>query len=578
MAMSASPGETAMGDRLSEVEARLAAVERRLSALESARGQPGYDAEETPDEAASAALAEDSISNAATHLGRILLIFGGAYLLRAITDYGFLPTLAGLPLGAVYALLWLYMAYRCGATATLRVSAVLYGGVSVLLGLPMLVEAVTRFEVLSGPQSAVALILFCALTLTVAVLRNLRSLGWLITAGGMLTAGFLLQVSRVAIPFTVTLLILGLVSLWIVYLRHWRGLQWLGAAGANLGIVLLAVLSRHEQWAVGVGDAYFLAAALWCAYLLSFAVRSHVQGQPPGVFETAQAVFASAVSFGVAFFAAQVSARYMAILAALALLFGVGAYALAFTPETRAARGRSFFFYSSLGLALVVGGSALLIPTATAAVAWALLAVVMAWLSGRQERVAMSLQCTILLVAAGLGSGAFGTGLFALISDPVETWPGLAYPPLVVAGAAVACLFIPVAQRSDRWGTMASLPQLIVLLLAVWIVGGLVVMLLAPVLAAVPGPSADLGTLATLRTAVLAVAAVTLALSSRHRRWPEARWLAYPVLATVGVKLLLEDFPNGRPLTLFMALALVGGALILVSKLLPRRNTRTAEA
>jgi hypothetical protein len=44
------------------------------------------------------------------------------------------------------------------------------------------------------------------------------------------------------------------------------------------------------------------------------------------------------------------------------------------------------------------------------------------------------------------------------------------------------------------------------------------------------------------------------------------------VLVAVGVKLLFEDFPNGRPVTLFMALALVGGALILVSKLLPRRS------
>jgi len=49
------------------------------------------------------------------------------------------------------------------------------------------------------------------------------------------------------------------------------------------------------------------------------------------------------------------------------------------------------------------------------------------------------------------------------------------------------------------------------------------------------------------------------------------------VLMIVGVKLIIEDFPNGRPLTLFMALGLVGGALILVSKLLPRK-ARTADA
>jgi hypothetical protein len=73
-----------------------------------------------------------------------------------------------------------------------------------------------------------------------------------------------------------------------------------------------------------------------------------------------------------------------------------------------------------------------------------------------------------------------------------------------------------------------------------------------------------------VRTAVLSASAVVLALSSRYRRWPEARWLAYPVLVSVGVKLVFEDFPHGRPVTLFLALGLVGGALIAVSKLMRR--------
>ena len=69
-----------------------------------------------------------------------------------------------------------------------------------------------------------------------------------------------------------------------------------------------------------------------------------------------------------------------------------------------------------------------------------------------------------------------------------------------------------------------------------------------------------------------------LALSSRHDRWTEARWLAYPLLALVGIKLILEDFPNGRPLTMLIALALVGGALILVAKLQRRIRSETTKA
>ena len=190
----------------------------------------------------------------------------------------------------------------------------------------------------------------------------------------------------------------------------------------------------------------------------------------------------------------------------------------------------------------------------------------------------MSLHCTALVIAAGVASGGLGMGIAALAGDATQTWPGVSLAQVAAAAAAVACLFIPVAQQSERWGKASGLPQLIVLGLSVWLVGGLLVALAAPLLTAAPGPSADLGKLATLRTAVLAASAVTLAWSSRHPRWPEARWLAYPVLAAVGLKLVIEDFPHGRPVTLFMTLGLVGGALIIVSRFMRRRKDKPLEA
>lgn len=559
-----------MNDRLAEVESRLAVVERRLRELEARARVAREGTEPVPVER----LREGALSNAATYLGRVLLIFGGAYLLRAITDYGFLPTRAGIPTGAAYALLWLYMAWRAAGHPQGHAAARVYGAVSIFLALPILVEAVTRFELLSGAQSAMALTACCTLYLLVAALRDLRSLAWLAVAGGLLTAAVLSKASGAALAFAVFMLALGFATLWIVYLRHWRGLQWLGAAGANLGVVTLVALSNNAHWTIEPLAAYLLALLLWCGYLLSFAARSHLQGHAPGVFEPAQAMISSAVACVVAIYMAQSGHAGLAAFGALALVLGLGAYGLAFTPATRAARGTGYYFYATLGLALIVAGSALLFSPARAAVAWALAAVILAWSSGRHDRVSLSLHCTLLLIAACAGSGVLGTGLHAFAGDAAAPWPDLAAAEVLVAFATVACLFIPVAQRSERWGPLAVLPQLIVLLLAGWSVGGLVVAALAPAVAGVPGTGADPGTLAALRTTVLSVAAVALALSSRFPRWPEARWLAYPVLIAVGIKLAIEDFPSGRPLTLFIALALVGGALILVSRLLPRRTAQ----
>jgi hypothetical protein len=175
--------------------------------------------------------------------------------------------------------------------------------------------------------------------------------------------------------------------------------------------------------------------------------------------------------------------------------------------------------------------------------------------------------------AAGAGSGLLSSGLEALSGEPSNGWVLLKPPQIGVAAATVACLLIPVAQRSDRWGVLAGLPQLVVLALSVWGVGGLIVAASAQWLAGTGGMEPDLAVLAAIRTAVLSAASVTLALSSRHWRWPEARWLVYPVLVLVGLKLFIEDFPNGQPASLFVALAFVGTALLLVARILKREPT-----
>ena len=555
-----------MEGRVEAIEFRLAAVEQRLNALEGAQAGLPTSNEEAP----APELGEGLVSNASTLIGSVLLIFGGAYLLRAITDLKFVPTALGIFLGATYALIWLFMAYRVGRNDNQRTRALFYGVSSIVLALPLLVEAITRFQLLSGRQGVVALTIFCALALLVAVARNLRILGWLVTAGGIVAAFVILNASHSAIATVTFLIILGLGSLWAVYGRQWMGTQWLGALGANAGVVVMTILSGSDQWSVLPLTALLLAVVLLLTYMVSFTVQTHIRGENAGLFETAQGLLTTGIVFGAAIIASQSGQLVLAEVGIPSLLLGTCVYGLALTPETRTTRGRNFYFYSTLGLGLIVAGSALLMSPAMAAVTWSLMALAMAWFSGRYGRVSLSLQCTFLLLAAGVSSGILATGFNAFAGDFSALWPPLLPWHLIVALTTVACLFIPVAQRSDRWGILAGVPQPIVLALSVWEVGGIMVLYLAPYLADVRGPEADLAILAALRTAVLAASSVTLALSSRFKRWPEARWLVYPVLMLVGVKLFLEDFPRGQPVTLFVALALVGSSLILVARLLNR--------
>lgn len=557
-----------MTDQIAELESRLVAIERRLSALEGSVPQ-----ERGPDRTApEPTLGDGFVSSASTHLGRVLLIFGGAYLLRAITDYQFVPTGIGIFMGATYGLFWLWQAWRKGGSEPQRAKAAFYGCTSVLLLLPLLVEAVNRFELLSGAQGVAALAVFCVLALGVAASRNLRSIGWFVIAGTVGTAIALLVVSQEAQLVAALLLLLGIASLWTVYWREWMGPRWLGALGANIGVIALLAFSRSEQWTLSPRVPVVFAALLLLLYLVSFVIQTHRRGRDISVFEVAQALAATVIAFVAAILAARSGEVSLAPIGMMAVVIGIGSYALAFTPGTRAVRRQNFYYYSTLGLVLAVAGSSLVMPSTWAAVTWSVLAIATAWGSGRTGWVSLSLQCTFLLIAAGVGSGILVSGAQALVGSAGAGWPPFLLSHLGIAAATVVCLFIPVAQQSERWGKLAGLPQLIVLALSVWEVGGLLVTYFGSLLANAAADEPNIAVLAALRTAVLSAASVTLALSSRHWRWPEARWLVYPVLVLVGIKLFVEDFPNGQPATLFVSLAFLGGALLLVARLLKREQ------
>ena len=77
----------------------------------------------------------------------------------------------------------------------------------------------------------------------------------------------------------------------------------------------------------------------------------------------------------------------------------------------------------------------------------------------------------------------------------------MTYAHVGVAAATVACLFIPVAQESERWGALAGLPQLIVLALSVWEVGGLIVAYGSLTIAGTNGTELNLAALEALSPA-----------------------------------------------------------------------------
>ncbi len=75
-----------------------------------------------------------------------------------------------------------------------------------------------------------------------------------------------------------------------------------------------------------------------------------------------------------------------------------------------------------------------------------------------------------------------------------------------------------------------------------------------------------------MRTGVLSIVAIGLALAARRKVLQELRWLVYPVLVLGLFKVVVEDLRLGNPLGLFFAFGMIGGALILAPRFLRRRE------
>ena len=560
-----------------ELQESQRAIERRIALIEHALAAAGHTGAVDTIPPAAARPSDDTVPHAPryahdlvtvlSYVGRTFVALGGAYLLRALTDSAVLPQPAGIALGLAYSVLWLAMADRAAA-ANLRLSAAFHGLVTTIIAFPLLWEAVTRFHLLGPDTAAAALTMTTALMLAVALRQRLQVLAWIAVVPALATSLALVSATGVVLPFAVVAIVLALGTLWIGYGADWVLLRWPTALVADLMVLALVARVSSRSWPDR--PAYIIAVQLLLltGYVASVVTRTLVRGRDVNVFEVVQTAAALTVGFGGAVYVAQATGFGATFLAAINLAVGVGCYGVAFAfVAHRQGLRRNFYFYTSLGMILVIVSTTLLLKGAAVAVMWTTLAVLTSWLALRVSRAALNLHAAVYVIAAASVSGLLSSATTALVGSVDAPWAPLSPIALLVLAGAVLCWSIPMSRAADPTAVYARVPRLLVTIVAVWSAGGWMVGLLAPPLSGAPGHGADAGVVATVRTSVLAAAALALAWAGRYRRFAEAAWLLYPVLVAGGLKLLVEDLPRSRPATLFIALALYGGALIVAPRL-----------
>jgi hypothetical protein len=492
-------------------------------------------------------------------VGRTLVILGGAYLLRAMTSAQIVPYAAGVGAGLLYGAPWLLLAARAGSRGRL-LDAFCYGVSTALIGYPLVWEATVRFAVFTPTESALLLGALTAAAFGLSAVWRLHSLAWIVTCGALASALGLAVVTDQWLPYTTLAIAVGLATLWLGYLRGWVLLRWPAALAADLMVVMLTGRPAGRFWLVLLVQVLPIAG-----YLGSFAARTLRKGRSIIPFEIAQSIGMLALILP-SLFAFVAPRTFMA--AVIVLLAGLATYAVSYTMVERRAPLVNLFFYSLLALVLTAAGVSIATP-ALAPVLLGAAGVAAAIAARRRAPVVLWVQAALLIAAAMTGSGLLSAASTTLTA-PLPFWSA----PGVTAWMALACGLAALAVAPLRHGPIVhgiAIARLALAVIAVWALSGAVVYVLGMALARTPGWGP--AWLATLRTGVAVAVTLGTAYASRRDGWREAGWLTYPMLVLLGAKLLTSDFPSGGPLTLFIALAAYGTALIAAPRALraPRR-------
>ena len=569
----------ALSDRVATLEARLAAIETKPVAAPTS-GAPVANAVEPPllGPGPGSGAGFDPLHTVAA-LGRALIILGGAFLLRALTEGGTWPSGVGVSLGLLYALSWIATSTRAAVRGN-HLRAIFDGGTALAIGFPLIAEAALKFGLFTPTQAAMTLGAFTACVLLSASHGRLPSLAWLSSLGGLGTGLILMANTGVVAPFSFYLTSLGVGTLWLGYVRHWRGLRWPTGAVASFAVLGVTLRAVADPPVDSAALAWASQGFMLVAYLGSIAIRTLVRGRQVIVFEIAQTVLALLVGLGGMIAVGRSVGAGGLLLGAVIAGLGVAAYAVAFQFLARHAPGaQNFYFYSSLALLFVMVGvwTALDGPARAMALTTIGIALAVAW--SRSSRTTLGAHTAIALLAASEAAGLAALAMAAFVGELPPANLAL-WPALVTFAAVLALSASQLCASRGAALSAADAPGLALAVVALVGLAGFVTLAVAAAVDQAMLPSGSRAMLDTIRTAVLSLVAVGCARLPRSGRFSAIGRLAYPLLAATGLKLLLIDLRSSRASTLFAALACYGAALLLVPRLrrLAEESLRTRPA
>ncbi|MEN8008293.1 MAG: hypothetical protein ABFS42_14855 [Candidatus Krumholzibacteriota bacterium] len=570
-----------LSETIEQLQESVRSLEWRVGALERAESVPAVSAPaESPQDYSAETPVEEfgftrpSATRVFFLLGQAIVILGGAFLLRALTDAGTLPPMVGFVVGLVYALALIFLSDRASGKGD-EGGATVIGITAAAVAFPFLFETTKVLNLLSPTAGGLVLVIISVVALGSAWRRSVRVLSWVYSMaimGTILALGF---ATGAAEFYAALLLVLGLVTMLMAYAKKWHFKRWVTAFAANLVIYRLTVLATNPP-TVGSGKQTLslpvvqaLAIALVVLYLGMFTYRALVRGRGVKAFDVVQSALVLVIGFLGAIRIGSLGGIGAGVLGWTALAAAAGYYTVAFTVvRQRHGRGRGFFYFASLALVFLFLGSRALAEGPWLAWCWIALGLVTAVLGGRFDRVTLRAHSAVYLILASFQTGLVGAALDSYFGSPESVWRGVDISGFVALLVMTGCYWIlALTSRSVEMSPYRRLPRFFVAVLCLVGFTSLAIVLVVKMVAGTP-PDAVASSVAVVRTGVLALAALGLAVAGRRKDLVELGWLVYPLLAFGLVKLLWEDLRAGNPMALAISFALFGAALILAPRIL----------
>ena len=500
---------------VAELSAEIHALERRVDALEH-YGVPFPPPLPTKPRPAPAGIDAQASADTIPALGRALLGFAGAYLLRALTEMSILPRTAGITLGILYAAAWLFLAARSRRSFTQGLNA----ATSLAILAPLIWEASVRLHAIPAAIAAAVVAVFCALAMVLA--RTARTsadatLVATIAAPACAWIALILLVGTEAmLPFSAA--ILAIAALSELARISTRGVA---AIAADIAVLLMIwLLGRGGPLpdgyaAVPLRAAVFAAALLAVIYVLAALRATLIEGRRFSIFSISQTAAAFLLGLGGTWYLTHSAAP----IGWTALAAGIACYALL----PRAGQGRNLYAYAVFALALTCAGIGLL--ASGAALASLLCAAAMA----------------VFLIDPGK-LGSYSAAAFLWIAALAEPhWLS------IVFAAALIVYVLLVRLREERWSALAVAAAMVFAFSSA-IIG-----------------DARLGSAAT---AILTVASPVLAWFGARQSRKELVWMMYVTMAAAAWMLVARDLASDVTLRLVFSLLLFGVTLMLLPRIL----------